>query len=192
MPASADLATWKKRYLFTMPFNIFGSRSNTPNESIQQSNSNTAAGYTGQGARTGSIDQDLVAEITRVMRSGGNIKIVHCYRHFTANPGLLSSHHSQLFVMDAADEILFNFGLWTNDDGKVVFGMDERFEFYKPSSSYSPNPVVVSTTTFLTAFLATRRKCGPDYKLLHNNCQKFARLLMEELGSTHKRRFFFL
>lgn len=42
------------------------------------------------------------------------------------------------------------------------------------------------------ACVATRQKPGPDYKLLHNNCQEFDRLFMTELGASHKRGFFHL
>lgn len=174
-----------------MPFNIFGSRSNTPNESIQESNSNTAGGYTGHGMTTGRIDSAIVAEISKILKAGGQIKVVHRYRHFTKDPGLLDNHHSQIFIKNASGGDLFNFGLWSGDGDKVYFS-DDSPKYYKDSTTYDPNPVTVTPQVFLNAFLAVRRKCGPDYKLLHNNCQKFARLLMEELGSTHKRRFFFL
>lgn len=172
---------------------LIGSRSRTPNESIQQSHSNTAAGYSGEGRTTGQIDSEVVAEISKLLKAKEQqFRISHRFRHFTANPGLLSAHHSQIFIQNMGGDILFNFGLWMNDSGKVVFGQDERQDFYKESTTYKPNPVTVTPQRFLEAFLATRRKCGPDYKLLHNNCQKFGRLFMEELGAKHSRRLFFL
>lgn len=170
---------------------LIGSRSRTPNESIQESHSNTAAGASGNGLKTGAIDTGLVTEITKLLRAGTQVRVSHRYRHFTANPGLTDGHHSQLFVEDMAGEVLFNFGLWS-DDGKVVFGSDASEQYYKVSTTYTPNPVPVTPQKLLEAFLATRRKAGPDYKLLHNNCQKFGRLFMEELGATHSRKWFFL
>lgn len=171
---------------------LIGSRSHTPNESIQQSKSNTVAGFSGEGRATGHIDSEVVAEITKLLRAGTQVSISHRFRHFTANPGLTDVHHSQIFVENAGGDVLFNFGLWTDDSGKILFGQDDRPEYYKTSSTYTPNPVNVSPQKFLEAFVATRRKCGPDYKLLHNNCQKFARLFMTELGATHSRKLFFL
>lgn len=171
--------------------NLIGSQSNTPNESIQQSKSNTGAGFSGQGRVTGPIDSGIVAEISKLLKAGRQVKIRHRYRHFKKNAGKTDVHHSQIFVEDMAGNGLFNFGLWS-DDGKVVFDQDERTDVYKDSTTYTPNPVAVTPQVFLAAFLATRRNCGPEYKLLHNNCQKFGRLLMEELGAKHSRRFFFL
>ncbi|MEC5386834.1 hypothetical protein VVD49_13950 [Uliginosibacterium sp. H3] len=171
---------------------LIGSRSNTPNESIQQSNSNTVKGYSGEGRATGNIDSEIVAEISKLLKAGASVKIRHKYRHFTARPGLTDVHHSQIFVENTGGDVLFNFGLWTDDTSKIMFEQDIQVKYYKDSTTYAPNPVTVTPQKFLEAFLATRRKCGPDYKLLHNNCQKFARLFMEELGAKHTRRKFFL
>jgi hypothetical protein len=171
---------------------LIGSRSYTANESVQQSKSNTVAGFSGEGKATGGIDRDVVAEITKILWAGLDVRVSHRFRHFTANPRLTSVHHSQLFVETMGGDVLFNFGLWTDDSGKILFGQDYKPEYYKVSTTYTPNPVPITAQRLLEAFVATRRKCGPDYKLLHNNCQKFARLFMEELGASHSRRLFFL
>jgi hypothetical protein len=102
-------------------------------------------------------------------------------------------HHSQIFVATGADVVVLNFGLFSNN-GQVVFDVDGPelpTNPYHVSTSYRPNPVVnVTKETLLWAYLHTCQQCGPEYKLLHNNCQKFGRILMTNLGASHHRELF--
>ena len=61
---------------------------------------------------------------------------------------------------------------------------------YHASTSYSPNPITVTDAQMDNALTSASLKCGPDYKLLHNNCQISARLFMTALGAKHDRELF--
>lgn len=160
---------------------FFGSRSaQTSNESAQNSN-----------AGGGGIDDGVGARITALIHSNTPCNLHHMWRKLGRDAGILSPHHSQLFVTDRRNGfILFNFGLWCNDRGQVEFAMDERIQHYTQSKTYSPNPIPVTPQQLMNAFVATRQQCGPEYKLLHNNCQKFGRLFMTNLGAKHTRSLF--
>ena len=58
-----------------------------------------------------------------------------------------------------------------------------------PTTVFRQSPVWTADPA-TQAYISTCRKCGPEYKLLHNNCQKFGRLLMTALGASHSRELF--
>ncbi|MCD9087846.1 hypothetical protein [Stenotrophomonas sp. SY1] len=164
---------------------FFGSRSaQTSNESAQ--NSDAGGG--------GAVENAVKGYITAAMNSGNPVQVHHMWRKLSRDGGFLTPHHSQLFVTNLNGVILFNFGLWSDEDGKVVFAeeQEKNIRHYTLSDTYSPNPVRVTPGQLMLAFLATKVKCGPDYKQLHNNCQKFGRLFMTELGAKHSRSLFHL
>ncbi|MHB1736473.1 MAG: hypothetical protein ACYCQM_07880 [Acidithiobacillus sp.] len=158
-----------------------GSKSaQTPIESRQDSR--------GGGA---SAECEVKGKIESLIQTGKtNIKVYHKWRGIALYHQV---HHSQIFVKDSNDKDLLNFGLWSDDNGNVVFVPDdsESARWYKISNTYSPNPVILpSGVMLMTAFLNTVAKCGPNYAQLDNNCQKFGRLFMTELGASHKRSLF--
>jgi len=75
---------------------------------------------------------------------------------------------------------------------RVVKAADRSLSGYRVSTSYSPNPVVKSGTEVLAAFDYAIDKTAERYNVLTNNCQKFARIFMTQLGAKHKRKLFHL
>lgn len=170
-----------------MPFGLGSRSAQTPSESSQQAQSNQyVAGAGGNDAAAVKVAGWIAA------LPAGNYKVCHKWRKVGDDYVKGTPHHSQIFVTDLNDKVLFNFGLFSNSSGKVIFDddKDRPTNPYKPSSSYSPNPLTVSQTALANAFTSVRAKCGADYKLLHNNCQKFGRLLMQALGAKHNRHLF--
>ncbi|HEY2022136.1 hypothetical protein [Paraburkholderia sp.] len=157
-----------------------GSRSaQTPSESSQNSD-----------AGGGLFPSEIAGSIQALVNDGISCNVHHMWRKVSAGA---IPHHSQIFVSNRANGILvLNFGLWMGENGTVEFATDEdkNVRWYTQSDTYSPNPVAVMPRQLQKAFLSTRLMCGPDYKLLHNNCQKFARLFMTELGASHNRSLF--
>lgn len=161
---------------------FFGSRSaQTPSESIQESASNT------------NTTTYMIAGRLDALTPGVNYKVYHKWRKVSRVAQKGMPHHSQIFVATGADVVVLNFGLFSNN-GQVVFDVDGPelpTNPYHVSTSYRPNPVVnVTKETLLWAYLHTCQQCGPEYKLLHNNCQKFGRILMTNLGASHHRELF--
>lgn len=160
---------------------FFGSKSaQTPSESSQQSTSNTDTAGAHVGGKLNALDATTQYKVVHKWRKVGSV----------AQRGM--PHHSQVFVTTLTDVEVLNFGLFGDQNGQVVFvdDTDDPVNPYHESSSYRPNPVTATGQVIEQAYIAVRRKCGPDYKLLHNNCQKFARLLMTELGASHHRELF--
>ena len=57
---------------------------------------------------------------------------------------------------------------------------------YYVSISYWPNPLKGKSGKEIKAALSeASKKCSDDYDSLKNNCQKFARIVMTELGARH-------
>ena len=160
-----------------MPFGIGSRSAQTPSESSQQSNSNVK----------GALQQTIAG-----LDAATQYKVYHKWRKVgnVAKKGM--PHHSQIFICDVADNAISNFGLFGDDDGKVVYGdeTEDPNNPYHVSTSYKPNPITVYGLQIEQALTRASLKCGPDYKLLHNNCQKFARLFMIELGASHSRELF--
>ncbi len=109
--------------------------------------------------------------------------------HISKSNGL--THHSQIEIRDAGGNRLFDFGLFVAG-GNAVIVHDDGPGGYQDSTTYKPNPVTVTQYDIYKAYLAAIDACGGKYGLLHNNCQKFARLFMTELGVKHYRKFFHL
>lgn len=163
-----------------MVFGIGSKSAQTPSESSQQSPSNTD--------KTGRDVAGMLAGLD----DGTNYKVYHKWRKVGSVAQRGMPHHSQIFVTDVNDADILNFGLFGTEDGTVVFASDDENAAnpYHTSTSYRPNPVTATGQAIEQAFIRASRKCGPEYKLLHNNCQKFARLLMTELGASHDRELF--
>ncbi|MGS4945247.1 hypothetical protein ACVDG3_07190 [Meridianimarinicoccus sp. RP-17] len=161
---------------------ILGSRSaQTPSESSQESRSN----------RGGGGDDTEVAGKLAALDDATNYTITHRWRKVGSVDVKGAPHHSQVFLQNAGGDLMFSFGLFADEDGKVVLIEHfEPLERYHLSTSYKPNPVQKSGLEIKQAFAAAKQKCGPDYKLLHNNCQKFARIFMQTIGSKHHRHLF--
>jgi hypothetical protein len=162
-----------------MPFG-FGSRSaQTPSESSADSNTDKA------GRR-------IAGELDGI-NPDDPYKVYHKWRKTGGKPRRGMPHHSQIFVTTFLDnKPVLNFGLF-QDDGQVVFLQEDSEDPANPyhvSSSYKPNPVIVRGDQIEDAFNFTCQQCGPKYKLLHNNCQKFGRILMTFLGASHDRELF--
>jgi hypothetical protein len=161
---------------------FFGSKSaQTPSESSQQSKSNRDNAGAHVGGQLNALDATTQYKVIHKWRKVGSV----------AKRGM--PHHSQVFVTTMADVEILNFGLFGDEDGDVVFGDDTDDPVNNPyhaSSSYRPNPIVATGHDIEQAYIKVRRQCGPEYKLLHNNCQKFARLLMTALGASHHRELF--
>lgn len=162
-----------------MPFGLRSRSAQTPSESSQQSKSNRSKADT--GGRINGLDPAATYKVHHFWRKVGSV----------AKRGM--PHHSQIFVATDTGEWILSFGLFGDDDGQVVFDSewdDNPTNPYVLSSSYTPNPVTVTGAVLEQAFINCTRMCGPEYKLLHNNCQKFARLVMIELGAGHNRHLF--
>ena len=156
-----------------MPFGLGSKSAQTPSESSQQSPSNTH----GVAQAMAGLDQNTQYRVYHMWRKVGSV----------AKRGM--PHHSQLFVTDLNDNWLRSIGLFANDQGIVVYEEEwnDPVNPYNLSTSYRPNPCVATGNQIEQAIHDTMLKCGPEYKLLQNNCQKFARLLMTALGSSHNR-----
>ena len=158
-----------------------GSRSaQTPSESSQNSDDG------GGGLDTSGI----AGRIQALVNAGTLCNVHHMWRKVTAGA---ITHHSQIFISNRANGFLvLNFGLWMGANGTVEFARDEdrKIRWYTQSDTYSPNPVPVTPLQLQQAFINTQQMCGPEYKLLHNNCQKFARLFMTQIGASHNRSLF--
>ncbi|WP_172319071.1 hypothetical protein [Paraburkholderia solitsugae] len=161
-------------------FGIGSKSAQTPSESSQNSD-----------AGGGGLDTSGIAgHIQALVNANMPCNVHHMWRKVAAGA---ITHHSQIFVSNRGNGFLvLNFGLWMGDNDTVEFATDEakNIKWYTQSDTYRPNPVSVTALALQQAFLNTRQKCGPDYKLLHNNCQKFARLFMTELGASHNRSLF--
>lgn len=183
-----------------------GSRSaQTPSESSQESKS-----YANRDKDPLRRLQQIVARLI----DDQEYKVFHKWRKVGATKRSMfgqlahsvTPHHSQIFIHYKSDLYDFleykvvDFGLFCGEDNYVVYeedhsGYDDVDEdyynnAYRVSTSYSPNPCVVTGVQIKQALAAASLKCGPDYQLLHNNCQKFARLFMTALGSSHARGLF--
>lgn len=161
----------------------FGSRSaQTPSESSQDSRSN----------RGGGGDHHDIAGRLHALEDNTNYLVWHMWRKVgqVAQKGM--PHHSQIYVTNNAGDEILNFGLFADGGGDVVFVVDEWTDDnpYNVSTSYKPNPVTVTGLVLHQQFIASVTMCGPKYKLLHNNCQKFARHLMTSIGAKHHRHLF--
>lgn len=160
-----------------MPFGSGSKSAQTPSESSQQSKSNTKGAL--QAAAAG-LDAGTQYQVYHKWRKVGSV----------AKKGM--PHHSQIKIYNAANQQVADFGLFGDDNGSVVYGDDDDDPLnpYHTSSSYKPNPRTATGLQIEQAIASASLKCGPDYKLLHNNCQKFARLFMIALGSSHNRELF--
>ena len=160
-----------------MPFGIGSKSAQTPSESSQQSESNIR-GAIRHGIA--GIDQHTQYKVCHKWRKVGSV----------AKKGM--PHHSQIFIYNMADNEIRNLGLFSDENGMVEYGKDvnDPLNPYHVSSSYEPNPCVVTGLEIEQAISSASLECGPNYKLLHNNCQKFARLLMTQLGASHSRELF--
>ena len=160
-----------------MPFGIGSKSAQTPSESSQQSNSNTKGAFL-----------HLIAGLNDATQ----YRVYHKWRKVgdVAQRGM--PHHSQIFICNTADVEVLNFGLFGDANGMVEYCNDgnDPNNPYHTSTSYKPNPKVATGREITAAINRAQLKCGPNYKLLHNNCQKFARIFMTALGSSHSRELF--
>ncbi|MBK8101099.1 MAG: hypothetical protein IPK26_28780 [Planctomycetes bacterium] len=162
-----------------MPFGSRSRSAQTPSESSQQSKSNRDPN--GIGGQINGLDP------------AANYLVYHGWRKVGSVAKRGMPHHSQLFVQTEGGDWVLSFGLFGNDDGEIVIESewdDNAANPYVWSKSYKPNPVTVTGAALEQAYIKVTRMCGPEYKLLHNNCQKFARLMMIELGAGHDRHLF--
>lgn len=153
-----------------------------PSEPIQRSKSNTARGAGGAVASVFECQGKLDA-----LADNGVYPVMHAF----SKVGV--AHHSHIIIMTRdGQDALFNFGLF-DDNGSAWIrlrdGLDERWA-KETSGTYEPNPIAATKPQILAAFDAATQACGGKYKLLHNNCQKFAREFMTALGSQHNRSLF--
>lgn len=159
-----------------MPFGLGSKSAQTPSESSQQSKSNTH----NVALTIAGLDQNTQYRVYHMWRKVGSV----------AKRGM--PHHSQIFITDLNDNWLRSLGLFANAQGMVVYEEEwnDPNNPYNLSTSYKPNPCVVTGQQIDQAVQDATLKCGPEYKLLHNNCQKFARLLMTALEASHNRELF--
>lgn len=148
----------------------------TPSESSQDSSNHAAAATTVAG-----IIEGLAA---------GNYRAVHVWK--PTAPGS-PTHHSHIQIRDDRGADLFHFGLFA--DGGIARimggpGTAPSRNGYAESDSYRPNPAQVTDVQIATAYTRALNACGGKYRLLHNNCQKFARKFMTALGVKHYRKLF--
>jgi hypothetical protein len=73
---------------------------------------------------------------------------------------------------------------------RVYKASEKELNGYTQSSSYTPNPIVKNGNELLAAYDHAVNMMAKEYDTLTNNCQKFARIFMTQLGSKHKRNFF--
>jgi hypothetical protein len=160
-----------------MPFGSGSKSAQTPSESSQQSPSNTKGAL--QAAAAG-------------LSPGMQYRVFHKWRKVGSVAKKGMPHHSQIFIVNAVDQAVRDFGLFADDNGNVVYQDDpvDQLTPYHTSTSYAPNPCIATGAKIEQAIASASLKCGPNYKLLHNNCQKFARLFMIALGSSHSRELF--
>lgn len=96
------------------------------------------------------------------------------------------AHHSHIRIRTARNEPVFNIGLFYVDgEATIMCRMDERHG-YRASDSYAPNPLKVSNAKLKQAYDFAVGECGGKYHIYSNNCQKFARILMTQLGAIHQ------
>lgn len=161
----------------------------TSNES--QQDSNTEGKPLAAGRRT----------ITKFpLHLWSDLSVTHMWKH---NPGgmfggLIKSHHSMICVSRRG----FNGNLLpvfyidlvlTRQTGRAWVRVKRASQGapngYTTSQSYTPNPVVKSGNEILAAYDHAVDMMAEQYDTLTNNCQKFARIFMTQLGARHNRRF---
>jgi len=153
-----------------------------PSEGSQHSKSNTAQGADGR------VSVFHCQGKLESLSENGVYPVMHAYSKAGAG------HHSHILIMTLdCQDVLFNFGLFGDQDGgawiRMHPGVDERWA-KETSGTYEPNPIAATKPQILAAFDAATAACGGKYKLLHNNCQKFAREFFTALGATHNREMF--
>ncbi|MEN8150293.1 MAG: hypothetical protein ABFS86_10745 [Planctomycetota bacterium] len=122
------------------------------------------------------------------------LKVHHVWKPNGKLWGLTTSHHSHIQVNDGNDKPYFHIGMF-NSDGKATVmlrpGKVTSSSYkYKDSTSYKPNPIETTGEDISMAFDFAMEMCAGDYGLLKNNCQKFARIMMTQLGAKHHRSVF--
>ena len=162
----------------------------TSNESEQDKNTEGNALANGRSKLTGFP-----------LHAWNQLHITHMWKY---NPGgmfggLIKSHHSlvkvsrqgfsgnlvPVFYIDLV-HTSSSMTAWI----RVYKASEKELNGYTQSSSYSPNPIVKTGTELLTAYDHAVAMMAKDYDTLTNNCQKFARIFMTQLGSKHRRNFF--
>ena len=135
------------------------------------------------------------------MHIWNQLYVTHMWKY---NPGgmfggLIKSHHSMVMVsrQGFGGNIIpvFHIDLVhtknTNRAWVRVFKASQHpINGYSVSSSYSPNPIVKSGNEILAAYDHAVDMMAKQYDTLTNNCQKFARLFLTQLGAKHHRKLF--
>ena len=109
-------------------------------------------------------------------------------------PGkLINTHHSHIRI--ELHGFYCHLGLFAVDRGDAMVIVSDNIEHinpvkYKTSTSYKPNPLLVNGEEIYSAFRETLKSIAEEYGLLLNNCQKFGRIFMTNLGSEHNRKYF--
>lgn len=145
-----------------------GRSAQTPSESSQASSS------------SGNVDE--IAVMLDQLTDGANYRIYHVWK---GRP-----HHSHIRLREHDDRPRMNFGLFNSDGVATLIWKIVEQNGYHISASYKANPVVASKAQIVAAYNSAISSCGGKYNLLNNNCQKFARLFMTNLGSVHQRQLF--
>lgn len=138
------------------------------------------------------------------MQAWNRLYVTHMWKHNEGGAlgGLLKSHHSKLVVSREnfrgntlpvfyIDLVHFK----TNKEKamiRVYKAADHTIAGYTQSTSYSPNPIIKSGNEIVTAFNYTVGMMASRYDVLTNNCQKFGRIFMTQLGAKHQRQLFHL
>jgi hypothetical protein len=126
-----------------------------------------------------------------------NVQYRVCHK-WKANARILAFtvHHSAIQIDDMGNNCICTLEVVNSSthpgDAMVILTKNPKSaaDGYVPSKSYKPNPVVVTGADIANAYTASRDQMALDYDIFANNCQKYARLFMTELGAKHYRRLF--
>jgi hypothetical protein len=99
------------------------------------------------------------------------------------------AHHSHIRIRTILDKPVLNIGLFNAKGNASIVGREIERMGYSLSLSYEPNPITISKSGIISAFSRAVSECGGKYGLYSNNCQKFGRTFMTELGVTHVNGF---
>jgi hypothetical protein len=145
-----------------------GRSAQTPSESSQSSSS------------SGTVDE-LDVRINQLV-AGTQYQIYHVWKG--------KPHHSHIRLREFNGAPRINFGLFNSDGDATIVCKVVEGNGYNVSASYRANPVLATGAQIAAAYTSAINACGGKYSLFGNNCQKFARLFMTNLGSVHRRQLF--
>jgi len=168
----------------------------TFNESIQDRNTSGAPVF--GAAPYNELTRGLLTKWP--MQSWSQLYVTHMWKYIPGGGlgGLIKNHHSLIMVSRPgySGKIIPIFyidlvqGTTKKSVVRVVNAAKKEVHGYTASSTYSPNPIVKSGIEVLAAYDYAVDKMAERYNILTNNCQKFGRIFMTQLGAVHTRNHF--